>query len=89
MPQFVINRSEQILSKLEEDHQQDDTEKVKNAALKDTQLSIFQLDDPRLEEIKSELIAIDIEEFTPVEALMKLNQIKKKLVSKEEEKSRS
>ena len=89
MPQFVINRSEQILSKLEEDHQQEDTEKVKDAALKDTQLSIFQLDDPRLEEIKSELMAIDIEEFTPVEALMKLNQIKKKLISKEEEKSRS
>jgi DNA mismatch repair protein MutS len=47
------------------------------------------LDDPRLEEIKSELMAIDIEEFTPVEALMKLNQIKKKLISKEEEKSKS
>lgn len=89
MPQFVIHRSEQILSKLEDDHQQEDTEKVKDAALKDTQLSIFQLDDPRLEEIKSELMAIDIEEFTPVEALMKLNQIKKKLIPKEEEKSKS
>jgi DNA mismatch repair protein MutS len=89
MPHFVINRSEQILSKLEKDHQADDQENVKDATLKDTQLSIFQLDDPRLEEIKSELMAIDIEEFTPVEALMKLNQIKKKLVPKEEEKSRT
>ena len=89
MPHFVINRSEQILSKLEKDHQADDQENVKDATLKDTQLSIFQLDDPRLEEIKSELMAIDIEEFTPVEALMKLNQIKKKLLPKEEEKSRT
>lgn len=89
MPHFVINRSEQILSKLEKDHQEDDQENVKDATLKDTQLSIFQLDDPRLEEIKSELMAIDVEEFTPIEALMKLNQIKKKLVPKEEEKSRT
>ena len=89
MPHFVINRSEQILSKLEKDHQEDDQENVKDATLKDTQLSIFQLDDPRLEEIKSELMAIDIEEFTPIEALMKLNQIKKKLITKEEEKSRT
>ncbi|MDR9400381.1 MAG: DNA mismatch repair protein MutS [Psychroflexus sp.] len=89
MPHFVINRSEQILSKLEKDHQEDDQENVKDATLKDTQLSIFQLDDPRLEEIKSELMAIDVEEFTPIEALMKLNQIKKKLISKEEERSRT
>ena len=89
MPHFVINRSEQILSKLEKDHQEDDQENVKDATLKDTQLSIFQLDDPRLEEIKSELMAIDIDAFTPVEALMKLNQIKKKLIPKEEEKSRT
>ncbi len=89
MPHFVINRSEQILSKLEKDHQEYDQENVKDATLKDTQLSIFQLDDPRLEEIKSELMAIDIDAFTPVEALMKLNQIKKKLIPKEEEKSRT
>jgi DNA mismatch repair protein MutS len=89
MPHFVINRSEQILSKLEKDHQENDQENVKDATLKDTQLSIFQLDDPRLEEIKSELMAIDVEEFTPIEALMKLNQIKKKLISKEEERSRT
>ena len=89
MPHFVINRSEQILSKLEKDHQEDNQENVKDATLKDTQLSIFQLDDPRLEDIKSELMAIDIDAFTPVEALMKLNQIKKKLIPKEEEKSRT
>ena len=89
MPHFVINRSEQILSKLEKDHHEDDQENIKDATLKDTQLSIFQLDDPRLEEIKSELMAIDIDAFTPVEALMKLNQIKKKLIPKEEEKSRT
>jgi DNA mismatch repair protein MutS len=41
------------------------------------QLSFFQLDDPVLEQIKEELINIDINTLTPVEALMKLNEIKK------------
>ncbi len=43
----------------------------------DFQLSFFQLDDPVLENIKDELIKIDINTLTPVEALMKLNDIKK------------
>ena len=41
------------------------------------QLSFFQLDDPVLEQIREELITIDINTLTPVEALMKLNEIKK------------
>ena len=51
------------------------TEKVTD--LDDMQLSFFQLDDPVLEQIKDELISIDINSLTPVEALMKLNEIKK------------
>ena len=43
----------------------------------DMQLSIFQLDDPTLIQIKDELTDIDINTLTPVEALMKLNEIKK------------
>jgi len=43
------------------------------------QLSFIQLDDPILEEIKQELIDIDINSLTPVEALMKLNSIKEKV----------
>ncbi len=46
------------------------------------QLSIFNLDDPLLEEIKEEIIGLDIDQLTPVEALMKLNEIKKMLTRK-------
>jgi DNA mismatch repair protein MutS len=41
------------------------------------QLSIFQLDDPVLQQIRDEIVSIDINSLTPVEALMKLNEIKK------------
>ena len=52
--------------------------KVKDAmASENMQLSFFQLNDPVLEQIREELIAIDINSLTPVEALMKLNEIKK------------
>jgi len=47
----------------------------------DLQLSIFKLDDPILEEIRDEITNLDINTLTPVEALMKLNEIKK-MVSK-------
>jgi DNA mismatch repair protein MutS len=51
---------------------------VKEAASNaNMQLSFFQLNDPVLEQIREELVAIDINTLTPVEALMKLNEIKK------------
>ena len=50
---------------------------IKTAPKEEYQLSIFQLDDPVLQNIKEELINIDINTLTPVEALMKLNEIKK------------
>ena len=43
----------------------------------DLQLSFFQLDDPVLSQIKTEITKIDIDTLTPIEALMKLNEIKK------------
>ena len=43
----------------------------------DMQLSFFQLDDPVLQQIKDEITKIDIDTLTPIEALMKLNEIKK------------
>ncbi len=46
------------------------------------QLSIFNLDDPLLEEIKEEILGLDINTLTPVEALMKLNEIKRMLHKK-------
>ena len=46
------------------------------------QLSIFNMDDPLLEEIKEEILSLDINTLTPVEALMKLNEIKRMISKK-------
>ncbi len=83
MPQSVLNRATQILSTLEKTHDLDSTKSPKNSTLNSTestenmQLSFFQLNDPVLEQIHDELVSIDINTLTPVEALMKLNEIKK------------
>ena len=75
----MINRANEVLKQLENSHVGSaKPKKVKTPAdLDDMQLSFFQLDDPVLEQIKEELINIDINTLTPVEALMKLNEIKK------------
>ena len=82
MPQQVIHRANKILKQLEKSHSSEElTDKVKS--LKDEmQLSFFNLDDPLLEEIKDEILHIDIDTLTPVEALMKLNEIKRMLIKK-------
>lgn len=78
MPTQVINSANRLLQKLENSHAGQDKEKVKEAInQKDMQLSFFQLNDPVLEQIREELVSIDINTLTPVEALMKLNDIKK------------
>ena len=82
MPQQVLSRAELMLKELESSHdmggKQSMKTKVKDAmASENMQLSFFQLNDPVLEQIREELIAIDINSLTPVEALMKLNEIKK------------
>ncbi len=83
MPQHVVHKAEKILKKLEESRATDDrTDKLKQAAKEDTQLSFFQLDDPILEDIKQEILDLDINTLTPVEALMKLNEIKRILGEK-------
>ena len=76
MPNKVIERAEEVLKHLEKSHSSDLTEQVKEMA-SDMQLSFFQLDDPTLMQIKEEITAIDINTLTPVEALLKLNEIKK------------
>lgn len=84
MPQQVIRRANKILSKLEKSHSSEElTDKVKSLK-DDMQLSFFNLDDPLLEEIKDEILHIDIDTLTPVEALMKLNEIKRMLVKKKQ-----
>ncbi|WP_290700723.1 DNA mismatch repair protein MutS [Lacinutrix sp.] len=80
MPQQVLHRANKILKKLEQSHSSEElTDKVKS--IKDEmQLSFFNLDDPLLVQIKKEILLTDIDTLTPVEALMKLNEIKRMLI---------
>lgn len=80
MPSKVVQRAERMLEQLEIQHrsgQQESIREVVAQASNDMQLSFFQLNDPVLEQIHDQLVAIDINTLTPVEALMKLNEIKK------------
>ena len=78
MPHKVITRANDILKKLEASHASENQETTEKTSHDDgMQLSFFQLDDPVLEQIREELINIDIDTLTPIEALMKLNEIKK------------
>ncbi|WP_091314880.1 DNA mismatch repair protein MutS [Flavobacterium terrigena] len=81
MPQLVIQKAEKILKKLEKDHSGEALNGIK-AEKDEMQLSFFNLDDPLLEDIKQEIMNIDINTLTPVEALMKLNEIKRMISKK-------
>ena len=82
MPKAVLSKAEQILKQLEKDHSNAELtgKKGLQATSDNYQLSFFQLDDPVLKQIKEEIMRTDINTLTPVEALMKLNDIKKLLV---------
>ncbi|MCZ8229604.1 DNA mismatch repair protein MutS [Flavobacterium sp.] len=81
MPQLVILKAQKILKKLEKDHSGDALNGLKTAK-DEMQMSFFNLDDPLLEEIKEEILQLDINSITPMEALMKLNEIKRMLSRK-------
>ncbi len=83
MPTQVIHRANKILEKLEKNQSRSDVKKtVKEIGKEEMQLSFFQLDDPLLENIKEEILATNIDTLTPIEALMKLNEIKRMLTKK-------
>jgi DNA mismatch repair protein MutS len=91
MPQIVILKAQKLLKKLEKDHSSDmlngiksekDSPSMKGEDAEQMQMSFFNLDDPLLEEIKEEILNLDINTVTPVEALMKLNEIKRMLTRK-------
>ncbi len=83
MPTSVIHRANKMLKKLEQSHSSEDIKnKLKQTTEEDVQLSFFKLDDPLLEDIKEEILAVNIDALTPIEALMKLNEIKRMLVKK-------
>ena len=81
MPVSVLKRAEEVLSFLEKSHERESsTDGLKEVKGKEEmQLSFFQLDDPILESIRSDIRGLDINTLTPVEALMKLNEIQKKI----------
>ena len=80
MPNVVIHRANKILAKLERNNKKSEVKEVlKQAQHEEMQLSFFQLDDPLLENIKEEILATNIDALTPIEALMKLNDIKRML----------
>jgi DNA mismatch repair protein MutS len=81
MPQLVILKAQKMLKKLERNHSSDVLNGIKSAK-EEMQMSFFNLDDPLLEEIKEEIVNLDINAITPVEALMKLNEIKRMLSRK-------
>ena len=82
MPRSVVSRADEILKELEQSHDRKDLRKpISDLAghREGMQLSIFQLDDPVLKQIRDEILEIDIDNLTPVEALNKLYSIKKYL----------
>ncbi|MFN4026422.1 MAG: DNA mismatch repair protein MutS [Flavobacterium sp.] len=81
MPQMVIQKAQKLLKKLEKNHSSDALNTIKSAK-DDMQLNIFSMDDPLLEEIREDILNLDINTLTPVEALMKLNELKRMLLKK-------
>ncbi len=78
MPAKVVNRANEVLKTLEKSRSQSGSKNSAKAITDESmQLSFFQLDDPVLENIREELLKMDINTLTPIEALMKLNSIKK------------
>ena len=90
MPKSIVKRADEILALLEKENRQgsisgkekeitSDIKKKKESSSSSDgiQLNFFQLDDPVLSQIRDEIINLDINNLTPVEALNKLNEIKK------------
>jgi DNA mismatch repair protein MutS len=83
MPNMVIHRANKILAQLEKNNKNSEVKDVlKQTQHEEMQLSFFQLDDPLLENIKEEILATNIDTLTPIEALMKLNEIKRMLMKR-------
>lgn len=81
MPKSIVRRSEQILAKLEASGNRGEMKSAPTSEISDTregvQLSFFQLDDPVLSQVRDEILGIDVNNLTPLEALNKLNDIKR------------
>ena len=81
MPKSIVKRSEQILKKLEAGNNRGELKSAPTAEIAESregmQLNFFQLDDPVLSQVRDEILGIDVNNLTPLEALNKLNDIKR------------
>ena len=81
MPKSIVKRANEILKQLESDNRQQGISGKPLAEVSENrggmQLSFFQLDDPILCQIRDEILHLDVNNLTPIEALNKLNDIKK------------
>lgn len=87
MPQSIVKRANEVLKHLESSNRESDSEIVKNLAsvgeeAEGLQLSFFQLDDPILSQLRDQILGLDINNLTPMDALNKLNDIKSILTGK-------
>ena len=83
MPNQVIHRATKILKQLEKNQTSEEVkETLKEVQQDEMQLSFFQLDDPLLEDLREEILTTNLDTLTPIEALMKLNEIKRMLIKK-------
>ncbi|MEC7454800.1 MAG: DNA mismatch repair protein MutS, partial [Bacteroidota bacterium] len=79
MPQLILQQSKQLLEKLEASRGTKETKKDD-----EMQLNFFQMNDPLLEEIRDQIMDLDIDHLTPMDALMQLNSLRKKLGKKKD-----
>jgi DNA mismatch repair protein MutS len=84
MPRAIVKRADEVLKRLESDNRRENVgEVLSNAQVEPgMQLSFFQLDDPVLTQVRDEILGIDINRLTPLEALTKLNDIKSIITGK-------
>lgn len=85
MPQSIVKRADQILKQMEKENRQNGIAKPTAEIASSrggVQLSFFQLDDPVLSQVRDEILRVDINNLTPMEALNKLNDIKKIITGK-------
>lgn len=85
MPQSIVKRADQILKQMEKENRQNGIAKLTAEIASSrggVQLSFFQLDDPVLSQVRDEILRVDINNLTPMEALNKLNDIKKIITGK-------
>ena len=79
MPNTILQNANKKLKVLERSHGVEQKKQLLNKDESQIQMTMFKLDDPLLEELRDEIKELDINSLTPIEALMKLNEIKRRL----------